>query len=314
MPRKTRGEPDSQTVFPDTWKDARARVTPATSDMQESRIMNSEIRDLVARSGTSFFWGMRMLPRPQRQAMYAIYAFCRVVDDIADSPGRIEDKRNALDEWRREIDRLYRGVPSHIIARPLLLPVERYQLPQEEFHAIVDGCETDAAETVSIETRDQLLVYARRVAGAVGILSIHVFGASEPPGYRYATSLGTAFQLTNILRDIREDAARGRMYLPATSLRRHGVPDAPAATVVGHEGFAGAFDEIVSLAFEYFDESDGLLECLPRKKLRPAIIMRAVYRETLDRLHENGWPGHEPVRLSAHRKLWLGIRHGLLTG
>lgn len=274
----------------------------------------SEARDLVARSGTSFYWGMRILPRLQRQAMYAIYAFCRLVDDISDSPGKIEGKRDALNAWRREIGRLYKGVPSHGISRQLLQPVERYALPQKEFHAIIDGCETDAAKTVAIETHDELLAYARRVAGAVGILSVHVFGAAAPPGYRYATTLGTAFQLTNILRDIREDAARGRMYIPLTSLGRHGVPAAPAASAVRHEGFAGAFDEHVSIAYKYFEESDSLLECLPRKKLRPAIIMRAVYRETLDRLNENGWLHHRPVRLTARRKLWLGIRHGLLTG
>ncbi len=272
------------------------------------------LKDLVARSGTSFFWGMRLLPRARRQAMYAIYAFCRVVDDIADSSGSIEGKKAALDEWRREIDRLYTGSPSHAIARHLAEPVESYTLPQEEFHAIIDGCETDAAETVEFETLNDLFAYARCVAGAVGILSIHVFGAAGPSGYLYAISLGSALQLTNILRDIREDAARGRMYMPSNLLSRHGVPPSPAGKTLRHKGFADAFAELAAVAYSKFDESDTLLLELPRRKLRPALIMRAVYREVLDQLSENGWLRHEPVRLTPQRKLWLGLRHGLLAG
>lgn len=295
---------------------ATARAPPDAC--QRRHAMSKEtaynLKDLVARSGTSFFWGMRLLPRARRQAMYAIYAFCRIVDDIADSSGSVEGKRAALDEWRREIDRLYTGTPSHAIARHLAQPVESYALPQEEFHAIIDGCETDAAETVEFETLNDLFAYSRCVAGAVGILSIHVFGAAGPSGYRYATSLGSALQLTNILRDIREDATRGRMYMPANLLRRHGVPPAPAGKTLCHKGFAGAFAELASVAYSKFDESDRLLLELPRRKLRPALIMRAVYREVLDRLSENGWLRHEPVRLTAQRKLWLGLRHGLLAG
>ena len=170
----------------------------------------AHVKRIVAQSGTSFLWGMRALPAERRHAMYAIYAFCREVDDVADEPGEMDDKMRALTAWRGEIARLYAGQPSWPTTRALLQPVQHFNLPQEEFLAVIDGMEADAAPTVRMQTLDELLNYCRKVAGAVGMLSIHAFGVPQHPGPRFAETLGTALQLTNILRDLKEDAALQR--------------------------------------------------------------------------------------------------------
>ena len=273
---------------------------------------NANISGLVVQSDTSFLWGMRLLPKVRRRAMYAIYAFCRAIDDIADEPGDHGRKKRALNAWRQEIARLYLGQPTNAITQSLVQAIEHYGLPQEEFHAIIDGCETDTANAVSMESLEELTVYVRRVAGAVGILSVHVFGAADPPGCQFATNLGAAFQLTNILRDIREDAARRRMYMPHTVLTKHGVPTTPFDAILEHAGFAGAFTELAAMAHQHYDEADRLLAQLPRRRMKPAIIMRAVYRSIFNKLEAGGWLNHEPVRLTPRQKLWLAVRHGLL--
>ena len=183
----------------------------------------AHVNRVVARSGTSFLWGMRVLPAERRHAMYAIYAFCREVDDIADEPGEVADKRRALAAWREEIDRLYAGRPEWLTTRALQAPVRRFELPREEFLAIIDGMEIDAAPTVRMRRLPDLLDYCRKVAGSVGILSVHTFGVPMHPGPRIAEVLGNALQLTNILRDLKEDAALQRLYVPQEMLDRHGV-------------------------------------------------------------------------------------------
>ena len=175
----------------------------------------AHVRRVVTRSGTSFLWGMKVLPAERRHAMYAIYAFCREVDDVADEPGETTAKKRGLADWREEIARLYAGKPQWLTTRALLQPVRRFDLPREEFLAVIDGVETDAAPTVRMQTLDDLLNYCRKVAGAVGMLSIHAFGVPRDPGYQIAETLGNAVQLTNILRDVKEDAAMETPVCPA---------------------------------------------------------------------------------------------------
>lgn len=246
--------------------------------------------------------------------MYAIYAFCREVDDIADRPGDAAVKRRALAAWRDEIGRLFAGDPQWPTARALYGPVQRYKLPRDEFLAIIDGVETDVAPFVRMRTLDDLLAYCRNVAGAVGMLSVHAFGLPAHPGPRIAEELGNAMQLTNILRDLREDAASQRLYVPLDRIARHGVPlvDPPKA-VLEHPRFGSACAELAALARDYFTEADGLIAQAGSRKLRPAAVMMSIYRETLDRLDERGWQRiGEPIRLSGPRKMWLALRHGFL--
>ena len=245
--------------------------------------------------------------------MYAIYAFCREVDDVADEPGEIAAKKRALADWREEIHRLYAGRPTRPTTRALLRAVERFSLPQDEFLAVIDGMETDAAPTVRMQTLDDLLNYCRRVAGAVGMLSVHAFGVPQDPGPRIAEALGSAFQLTNILRDLKEDAALMRLYVPLDLLDKHGVDAGPLDAVLLHAQFADVCEELAELALGYYGEADRLIKELRSRRMKPAVVMMAVYRETLERLQARGWNQiDERIGLTRARKLWLALRHGLL--
>ena len=273
----------------------------------------AHVNRVVARSGTSFLWGMRVLPAAGRRAMHAIYAFCREVDDIADEPGEVADKRRALAAWREEIDRLYAGRPEWPTTTALLEPVQRFDLPREEFHAMIDGMEVDAAATVRMRDLDDLLGYCRKVAGSVGVLSVHAFGVPRHPGPRIAEALGNALQLTNILRDLREDAALQRLYVPQDMLERHGVEAATLDAVLAHPAFAGVCEELAGLARGYYREADRLLTEFGWRRMRPAVLMMAIYRETLERLEERGWRRiGGPIRLTRARKMWLGLQYGFL--
>ena len=273
----------------------------------------AHVNRVVEQSSSSFLWGMRVLPGERRRAMYAIYAFCREVDDVADEPGEIADKRRALAGWREEICRLYAGRPTRPTTRALLGPVQRFSLPQDEFFAVIDGMETDAAPTVRMQTLDDLLSYCRNVAGAVGMLSVHAFGVPQDPGPRIAEALGNAFQLTNILRDLKEDAALQRLYVPLDLLGKHDIDAKSLDAVFLHPRFAHVCAELAELAQGYYSEADGLIRELGSRRMRPAVVMMAVYRETLDTLQARGWKRiDDPIRLTRVRKMWLALRHGLL--
>ena len=271
------------------------------------------VHRVVRRSRSSFFWGMRILPAERRRAMYAIYAFCREVDDIADLPGDTAVKQGALAAWRDEIGHLFAGRPQRPTTRALHGPVQRFDLPREEFLALIDGVEIDTAPVVRMRTLTDLLAYCRAVAGSVGMLSVHAFGVPAHPGPRIAETLGNAVQLTNILRDLAEDAAADRLYLPQDLLAGRGIDGQSAQAAFAHPRFDSACSELSELARRYFGEAEALILELGSRKLRAAVIMMRIYRETLDRLEARGW--HQlgnPVRLTAARKMWLAVRHGLL--
>lgn len=273
----------------------------------------AHVNRVVARSGTSFLWGMRVLPAERRRAMHAIYAFCREVDDIVDEPGEVADKRRALAAWREEIDRLYAGRPEWLTTRALLAPVRQFDLPRAEFLAVIDGMEIDAAPAVRMRKLDELLDYCRKVAGSVGVLSVHIFGVPRDPGPRIAEVLGNALQLTNILRDLKEDAEMHRVYVPQEMLDRHGIAVPTPNALFAHPGFAEVCAELAGLARGYYAESSRLLTELGWRRMRPAVLMMAVYRETLDRLENRGWDRiGGPIRLTRARKLWLALQYGLL--
>ena len=270
------------------------------------------VNRVVERSGTSFLWAMRALSAERRRAIYAIYAFCREVDDIVDEPGENADKRRALAAWREEIDRLYAGKPKGPTTRALLEPVRRFNLPREEFLAVIDGMEIDAKATVRMQNLDDLLHYCRKVAGAVGILSIHAFGVPRNPGFQIAEKLGNALQLTNILRDLKEDAALQRLYVPLELLSKHGVATTSLNAVLVDPGFSGACAELAGLARRYYSETESLITEFGWRRIRPAVLMMAVYRELLDRLEERGWTRIDvSIRLTRLRKMLLALRYGL---
>jgi hydroxysqualene synthase len=256
-------------------------------------------RAAVQRSRSSFTLGMRMLAPERRRAIHAVYAFCRVVDDIADGAMPIPEKLAALSEWRREIGALGRA-PRTPIGRELAIAVERFALPPAEFHGLIDGMEADCASRVRIADDAGLDLYCRRVAGTVGALSIRIFGAPEAEDF--ALSLGRTLQLVNILRDVDEDAALDRVYLP---LDRLGA-DAPAPELLARPAFAAACRSIAAEAERGFAQADRSLQTLDRRKLKPAILMMEGYRPLLRRMVERGFERRGPrPRLTRRDKLVL---------
>ncbi len=273
----------------------------------------AHVRDIVEGSDSSFFWGMRLLPRARRQAMYALYAYCRAVDDIADEPGDRGERQRELDRWRAEIGRLYAGHPTGPITSALRQPVAAFDLPQAEFLAIIDGMEMDLSGTMCAPSVAELEAYCRRVAGAVGRLSIRIFGAREPEAEALALSLGEALQLTNILRDLWEDAARGRLYLPRELLDTHGIATRIPSEVLSHAALPRVCAELAARARERFRHSRALLERCDRRRLRPSIVMMEVYERLLARMERRGWRRQAArVRVSRAEKIWIVLRYGLI--
>ncbi|MCZ6763343.1 MAG: presqualene diphosphate synthase HpnD [Alphaproteobacteria bacterium] len=284
-------------------------MTPSAAPADHA---NAEIGDIVAASGTSFALGLRLLPPDRRAAMHALYAFCRVVDDIVDEPGDEADQRRRLGGWRAEIERLYRGAPTHTITRALEVPVEAFDLPREEFLAIIDGMEMDLGAGVRAPTMDGLALYCRRVAGAVGMISVRVFGVADDIGPALAVAQGEALQLTNILRDLVEDAALGRLYLPAELLRKHGIASDEPETVLADPALDAVCRELGARAREKYAEASSLIARAEHASVRPCRLMLEIYRRILDRLERRGWHDIErEVRLTKLEKLWILLRYGL---
>jgi len=284
-----------------------------SGDSAPAAAARAHVRAVTERSGTSFFWAMRLLEPARRDAMFAIYAFCREVDDIADEGGTAEAKRQGLAEWRREIDRLYAGAPMRPTTRALLRPVAAYGLLREDFLAVIDGMEMDALSDIRAPSLAELELYCARVAGAVGLLSVRAFGDPSETARKLALAEGKALQLTNILRDLAEDAGRGRLYLPRELLVKHGIAASDPAAVLAHPSLGKACDDLALIARASYDEARAWLAQLDRRTMRPAIIMLEVYSRALAALVARGWRELErPVGPSKLAKLWIALRYGFL--
>lgn len=268
-------------------------------------------KTLVKRSGTSFYWGMRLLPSQKREAMFAIYAFCREVDDIADGDDPAEQKLSDLDAWRTEVEALYQGCPNRPTTLALLEPVARFDLPKDELHRMIDGMEMDAKGSMLAPDMVDLERYCRAVAGTVGLLSMSVFEQRSKELDRGALALAQALQLTNILRDVHDDALIQRLYLPRELLMQYGIKPDPPIDAVRHPEIKGVCRALASRADKCFEQAERVLAIGERDNLRPALIMMHSYRRILDRLKQRDWTRLDRrVRLSKVERLWIGIRHG----
>jgi len=267
------------------------------------------VEAIVLRAGTSFHRGMKVLAADRRAAMYAIYAFCRIVDDVADEPGPLPEKMAGLAAWRGRIGALYAGQADDALTRVLLQAVGHFSLRQADFLAVIDGMQMDAATVIVAPPLAELDLYCDRVAAAVGRLSVRAFGDGSADADTVAWHLGRALQLTNILRDVAEDAGRGRLYLPAEWLIEAGVPPDPDAALV-HSGTAAVCARMAVVAHERFrDAHAAMARCTPRA-MRPARLMGASYAAVLDRLERRGWRRlAEPVRVPKWQKLLIALRY-----
>ena len=276
--------------------------------------LREAVRQKVEAAGTSFYWAMRLLPSDRRHGMYAVYAFCREVDDIADDlDAPPEEKKRALATWHDEVDAIYAGRPRHLVAHALAEPAARYAMRRQDFHAVIDGMEMDAAEDIRAPDLATLDLYCGRVAAAVGHLSVHVFGEASADAHAVADSLGRALQLTNILRDLDEDAQRGRLYLPREILERHGIRGSEPTEVLRHPALPAVCRDLAAIAEMHFYEAERAMARCSRRAMRPAAVMGAFYRAMLDALLRSEWRDPtQRVGLSKPQKLWLVLRHGLI--
>lgn len=268
------------------------------------------VEAIVRAAGTSFHRGMALLPPDRRHAMYAIYAFCRQVDDIADEEAPFADRKPRLDAWRRRIAAAFQGRTDDPVTRVLALAIPRYALREADFAAVIDGMEMDAVPIVAPDLAT-LDLYCDRVAAAVGRLSVRAFGDASPEADRVAHHLGRALQLTNILRDIAEDAGRGRLYLPREYLAQDAIPSDPEAAR-HHPALPSTCNRVATLAHGHFAEAAAWMKRCDHRAMRPAWLMGATYAALLARLERRGWTRlDEPVRLSKFAKLGLLLRYGL---
>ena len=261
---------------------------------------------------SSFYWAMRLMPKAQREAMYVVYGFCREVDDIADGHDAPEDKMKCLENWRSNIGALYSedAPPSDLVC--LRQVIDAYGLNQADLIAVIDGMEMDAVEPVRIQDAAEFDLYMDRVASAVGRLSDKVFGVEGPNADRLAHHLGRGLQITNILRDLDEDGARGRLYLPLSLLKDAGIEAQTPADVLGHANLQPVLTGLAEQARAHFNEARAALAQLDKTKTRPARIMMAVYECVLDRLEVRGLTNIKMrVSLPKWQKLWLALYHGL---
>ena len=269
------------------------------------------VEDIVRGAGTSFYRGMRILPPDRRQAMYAIYAFCRLVDDVADEPAPMEAKREGLGRWRERVASVFAGRGEDAVTRVLVAAVRRFGLRQQDFQAVIDGMQMDAETVIVAPDWATLDLYCDRVAAAVGRLSVRAFGDSSDEADRVAYSLGRALQLTNILRDLAEDAERGRLYLPAEWLDEAGVPRHPAQALASPD-LAAVCERMLAEARRRFQLAHEAMGRCDRRAMRPARLMGATYAAVLARLERRGWTNLDtPTKVPAWQKLWIAARYML---
>jgi squalene synthase HpnD len=265
-----------------------------------------------AASGSSFYAAMRILPRAQRDAMFLIYSFCRQVDDIADSDGPRDERLAALQQWRDDINALYEGHPPPRL-RDYTVSVKRFGLKREDFQAVIDGMEMDVPQNIRAPDFATLDLYCDRVASAVGRLSVRIFGMPEDDGILLAYHLGRALQLTNILRDVDEDAGLGRLYLPREALLHAGITGDDPDKVIADRGLPKVCAALAARAKTHFEKSDEIMKRNRRRAVRAPRIMSKYYHGVLDLLLARGFaPPRDPVRVSKLTKIGIILRYAVI--
>jgi phytoene synthase len=259
----------------------------------------------TAQSGSSFYYSFLFLPPERRRAITALYAFCREVDDTVDETSDQSVARIKLAWWRNEVAQMFTGTPTHPVMLALQPHLAVYDLKQEHLQAIIDGMEMDLDQSRYLDYPN-LKKYCWHVAGVVGILSASIFGVTNPQTLRYAEALGLAFQLTNIIRDVGEDARKGRIYLPISELQQFNVTAADLLNARHSEKFEALMKFQADRAQKLYDEAFALLPQEDRRAQRPGLMMAAIYRTLLDEIERDGFHVlNQKISLTPLRKLWL---------
>ncbi len=259
----------------------------------------------AAASGSSFYYSFLFLPPERRKAIMALYAFCREVDDVVDECEDPALAATKLAWWRQEVDRLADGQPQHPVCQALQAAGKQFNLPREQLLEIIDGMEMDLQQARYLDFKG-LSLYCYRVASVVGLLAAEIFGLKDRQTLKYAHDLGMAFQLTNIIRDIGEDARRGRIYIPMDELKQFNVPAADILNGRYSENFTALMQFQMERAERYYDQALAQLPAIDRKSQRPGLIMAAIYRTLLREIKaENYQVLHQRIALTPVRKIWI---------
>lgn len=266
---------------------------------------------IVKKSGSSFFWSMRLLPKAQREAMYTIYAFCRHIDDIVDGDMPLREKQELLDAWREELDNIYdRKVPATEIGRRIYKNCMRFKLPKEEFLKLIDSISMDIPKPLQAPKMVDFLKYCRGVAGVPGSLSLRIFGCKDENLIEeLATSLGNALQITNILRDVKEDAQANRLYIPKEYLKKAEISSKKPSEVIVNKNLSIAREELAKLAEEDYAKANTIIPFLDKKVARPVRAIAAVYKKYFDIMQNRGWEVISPKpKIGKLNKFSLALR------
>lgn len=262
----------------------------------------------TAQSGSSFYYSFMFLSPERRRAITALYAFCREVDDVVDECSDEHVARTTLAWWRGQVAAIYSGTPQHPVAQALVPVVKQFNLPQEHLLEIIDGMEMDLTQHQYADFKS-LQLYCYRVASVVGLLAAEIFGYSDRKTLKYAHDLGIAFQLTNIIRDVGEDARRGRIYLPQDEMAQFGVHTSDILDARETESFQKLMKFQIERAQHYYDQALVELPLVDRKSQRTGLMMAAIYRATLEEVVHSGCHVlRERISLTPLRKLWLAFK------
>lgn len=265
----------------------------------------TQVENIVRKSKTSFATGMQVLPPERRYGMYALYSFCRIVDDIADEEGDIATKHRLLQEWRDRLGSLYAGEATDAVERVLLATIHRFDLKKQDFIDVIDGMEMDVEHPIVAPSEQVFDLYCDRVASAVGRLAVRIFGDSSEAAQKVAYHLGRALQITNILRDIKEDAGRGRLYLPKELLERFQLPLTPQECI--NNIYINQVCHILAYrALDHYRLSGNFIAQCNQTALRPAKVMAITYRFLLAKQKRLGWkPPFKRASLSMIEKIFI---------
>ena len=265
------------------------------------------VENIVKKSGSSFYWGMKLLPEIKKRAMFSVYAFCRVVDDIADNSGTIKSKKTKLNDWKKKIDSIYNNnKKNESILKELKTSIETFNLEKRDFISIIDGMLMDVKKKIQFPSKTEFELYCERVAVAVGYLSIKIFGLSGYEGKKYAYSLGMAFQLTNIVRDFREDLDIGRCYIPRAKLKKYGIKGS-LSNLDKTNKIQEVLQDILKDADKFFNKADKISKNLDKKKIIASELMKQFYKKIHKKMFNKNIDIEKKVRLNFFDKTFILI-------
>lgn len=271
------------------------------SDIRQNMI------NIVTKSNSNYYWAMRLQSQERREAIFSLYAFCRVIDDLVDGPTPKDLKQKSLDKWRQRITQLFEGKADHPITISLGSAIEKYDLPKQNFEDFLEGMQMDLDDLMRAPHHSLLEHYCWRTAGSIGELCLKIFGIKHKNGRELARELGKAMQLTNILRDLEEDATRDRLYIPSEDLEKANIPFIDPTQVLEHPDFIFAKEQLVKRAEHAFQVSKDLLTTFPYRPMRPVWIMKSIYHRLLDKVQ--GTKGTSMPRVSTFEKIAIATKH-----